>query len=100
MNIGGRERLNGLEITMVQALHSSSAADHNEDGHPIYLGVATGFIVRLESGTTIYFAGDTGLFGDMKIFRERYAPAHAPGELARRQVPDEAHLACRAERSC
>jgi L-ascorbate metabolism protein UlaG (beta-lactamase superfamily) len=74
MNIGGCERLNGLAITMVQALHSSSA---EENGQRIYLGVATGFIVRLESGTTIYFAGDTGLFGDMKILGERYAPAIA-----------------------
>ena len=30
-----------------------------------------------ESGLTIYFAGDTGLFGDMKIFGERYAPSIA-----------------------
>jgi L-ascorbate metabolism protein UlaG (beta-lactamase superfamily) len=74
MNIGGRERLNGLEITMVQALHSSSV---EENGSRLYLGVATGFILRLESGMTIYFAGDTGLFGDMKTFRERYAPSLA-----------------------
>jgi L-ascorbate metabolism protein UlaG (beta-lactamase superfamily) len=59
---------------MVQALHSSSA---EENGQQLYLGVATGFIVRFESGTTIYFAGDTGLFGDLKMFRERYAPAIA-----------------------
>ncbi|HTL02908.1 MAG TPA: metal-dependent hydrolase [Vicinamibacterales bacterium] len=77
MNIGGRDRVNGLDITMVQALHSSSAADVSGNGGRVYLGVATGFIVRFDSGVTIYFAGDTGLFGDMKMFRERYAPSIA-----------------------
>ncbi len=68
MNIGGRQRLSGLEIAMVPALHSSSAADGT------YLGPATGFIVHFEDGLTIYFAGDTGLFGDMRVIRERHAP--------------------------
>jgi len=77
MNIGGRIHVNGLEVTMVQALHSSSVEDGGEPGGRTYLGVATGFIVRFESGLTIYFAGDTGLFGDLKIFRERYAPSIA-----------------------
>lgn len=77
MNIGGRLHTNGLEIAMVQALHSSSAEESGGHGGRTYLGVATGFIVRFESGMTIYFAGDTGLFGDMKIFRERYAPSIA-----------------------
>jgi L-ascorbate metabolism protein UlaG (beta-lactamase superfamily) len=92
MNIGGCERLNGLEITMVQALHSSSA---EERGQQVYLGVAAGFIVRLESGTTIYFAGDTGLFGDMKMLRERYAPALAFLPIGDRYTmgPDDAAIA-------
>ena len=77
MNIGGSDRINGLQITMVQALHSSSMAGGAGAAAREYLGVATGFIVRFESGTTIYFAGDTGLFGDMKIFRERYSPSIA-----------------------
>jgi L-ascorbate metabolism protein UlaG (beta-lactamase superfamily) len=74
MNIGGREHFKGLEVVMVQALHSSSVP---VNGVRIYLGAPAGFIVRLESATTIYFAGDTGLFGDMKVIRERYAPTIA-----------------------
>jgi L-ascorbate metabolism protein UlaG (beta-lactamase superfamily) len=74
MNIGGRQTINGIEIIMVQSVHSSSA---DEDGTIVYLGPATGFIVRFENGATIYFAGDTGLFGDMKLFRERYSPTIA-----------------------
>jgi L-ascorbate metabolism protein UlaG (beta-lactamase superfamily) len=68
MNIGGRQRLSGLDIAMVPALHSSSAPDG------AYLGPATGFVVRFENELKIYFAGDTALFGDMRIIRDRHAP--------------------------
>jgi L-ascorbate metabolism protein UlaG (beta-lactamase superfamily) len=68
MNIGGRQKISGLEIAMVPALHSSSAPDGT------YLGPATGFVVRFEDGPTIYFAGDTGLFSDMRLIRDRFTP--------------------------
>ncbi|HUP38782.1 MAG TPA: metal-dependent hydrolase [Vicinamibacterales bacterium] len=68
MNIGGRQHLSGLAIAMVPALHSSSAPDGS------YLGPATGFAVRFEDGLMIYFAGDTALFGDMRIIRDRHTP--------------------------
>jgi L-ascorbate metabolism protein UlaG (beta-lactamase superfamily) len=68
MNIGGRQRLSGLDIAMVPALHSSSAPDG------AYLGPATGFVVRFDDALKIYFAGDTALFGDMRIIRDRHAP--------------------------
>jgi L-ascorbate metabolism protein UlaG (beta-lactamase superfamily) len=68
MNIGGRQSLSGIEIAMVPAVHSSSAPDGN------YLGPATGFVVRFEGAPTIYFAGDTALFGDMRLIRDRHAP--------------------------
>jgi L-ascorbate metabolism protein UlaG (beta-lactamase superfamily) len=71
MNIGGRQRLSGLDIAMVAAVHSSSAPDG------AYLGPAAGFVVRFEDGLTIYFAGDTSLFGDMRLVRDRHAPAVA-----------------------
>ncbi len=68
MNIGGRQTISGVEIVMVPALHSSSAPDGT------YLGPATGFVIRFEDGQRIYFAGDTALFGDMRLIRERLAP--------------------------
>lgn len=68
MNIGGRQQLSGLDIAMVPAVHSSSAPDG------AYLGPATGFVVRFENDLKIYFAGDTGLFGDMRLIRDRHAP--------------------------
>jgi len=33
----------------------------------VYLGEPAGYIVEFENDTTIYFAGDTAVFGDMEI---------------------------------
>lgn len=71
MNPGGTLHAMGLSITMVQAYHSSSV---EEDGQVIYLGVATGYVVTFENGVTIYFAGDTAIFGDMRLIGELYRP--------------------------
>ena len=71
MNPGGTLRALGLSITMVQAFHSSSIDDGDV---PVYAGVATGYVVKFENGTTIYFAGDTALFGDMRVIAELYRP--------------------------
>ena len=68
MNIGGRQQLSGLQIAMVPAVHSSSAPDG------AYLGPATGFVVAFEDETAVYFAGDTALFGDMRLIRDRHTP--------------------------
>jgi L-ascorbate metabolism protein UlaG (beta-lactamase superfamily) len=74
MNPGGTLHALGLSITMVPAMHSSSV---EEDGQIIYLGVATGYVVTFENGLTIYFAGDTSIFGDMRLIGEMYRPAIA-----------------------
>jgi len=71
MNMGGTTEVKGLRISMTPAVHSSSVV---EDGHTQYLGEPAGFVVRLEDGRKIYFAGDTALFGDMRLIRELYAP--------------------------
>jgi L-ascorbate metabolism protein UlaG (beta-lactamase superfamily) len=71
MNPGGTLQALGLSITVVPAVHSSSVED---DGQIIYTGIATGFVVRFENAQTIYFAGDTSIFGDMKLIGEIYKP--------------------------
>ena len=55
---------------MTDARHSSSF----DDNGIVYLGEPAGFVVKLENGQTIYFAGDTSIFGDMKIIGELYKP--------------------------
>ena len=71
MGVGGTVTVKGLRISMVPAVHTSSI---EEDGQQLYAGLAAGFVVHLEDGRTIYFAGDTGVFGDMSLIRQMYAP--------------------------
>lgn len=70
MGKGGTQRVKGLAFTMVHATHSSS---FDEPGRPNGGGEA-GFVVTLEDGTRIYYAGDTGPTMDMVAVRELYAP--------------------------
>jgi L-ascorbate metabolism protein UlaG (beta-lactamase superfamily) len=74
MNPGGTLSALGLSITMVPAVHSSSV---EEDGRVRYMGLATGFVIRFENDLTIYFSGDTGIFGDMRLIAELYRPSVA-----------------------
>jgi L-ascorbate metabolism protein UlaG (beta-lactamase superfamily) len=74
MGIGGTQTVAGVRVTMTNAVHSGSWVDANGI---TYLGGATGFIVREDAMPTIYFAGDTALFGDMRIIGELYKPAIA-----------------------
>jgi L-ascorbate metabolism protein UlaG (beta-lactamase superfamily) len=71
MGVGGTIVVKGLKISMTPALHTSSIDDN---GKPMYAGLATGFVVRMEDGRALYFAGDTALFGDMRLIRELHAP--------------------------
>jgi L-ascorbate metabolism protein UlaG (beta-lactamase superfamily) len=71
MNKGGSLMVAGLRVTMTDARHSSSFVDN---GQVVYMGEPAGFVVRLEDGLTIYYAGDTCLFGDMRLIGEMYKP--------------------------
>jgi L-ascorbate metabolism protein UlaG (beta-lactamase superfamily) len=71
MNMGGTVEVAGVSVSMVDARHSSSI---EEGGVTIPLGEAAGFVLRFEHGLTLYFAGDTALFGDMKLIGEWYRP--------------------------
>ena len=72
MNIGGSQRVGDITITMMPAVHSSAFID---EGVPVYLGEAAGYVIRFEDGLTAYFAGDTALFGDMRLIKEMYEPS-------------------------
>ena len=73
MNKGGTLEAAGLRVTMVHADHS--AGDWNPGGETtLYLGEPAGFVVRLENGGTVYHAGDTNVFGDMRLIGELYRP--------------------------
>jgi L-ascorbate metabolism protein UlaG (beta-lactamase superfamily) len=74
MGHGGTQTIGSIAITMVNAVHGSSAL---EGGRIIYLGHPCGYVLRFEDGLTIYFAGDTDVFGDMRLIGEMYRPAIA-----------------------
>lgn len=74
MNKGGSQEVAGLRITMTDARHSSGFVDN---GQMVYLGEPAGYVVRLEDGRAIYYAGDTCLFGDMRLIGELYRPTIA-----------------------
>lgn len=93
MNIGGSVEVAGLTITMVDARHSAGYVDN---GQMVYMGEPAGYIVRLEDGMTIYFAGDTSIFGDMRLIGEIYKPEIAFLPIGDRFTmgPDTAARAC------
>jgi len=94
MNKGGTFKTNGLEITLTQAVHSSTT---EEEGRLIPAGDPGGFVVKFPNGFTAYHAGDTAVFKDMELIRELYRPELAMLPIGSHYVmnPKEAALACR-----
>jgi L-ascorbate metabolism protein UlaG (beta-lactamase superfamily) len=71
MGKGGSQRIRDFEITMTNAFHSNSI---DENGVRHYGGEPAGYIVQMPGGFTVYHAGDTALFGDMKLIGKLYKP--------------------------
>jgi L-ascorbate metabolism protein UlaG (beta-lactamase superfamily) len=65
-NHGGTVAFDGGTVKLVPAWHSSSFHDGS---NYVAVGVPAGLVVRF-GGKTIYFAGDTCLFGDMQLIGE------------------------------
>ncbi len=59
LNIGGCAEVKGVKLYMVQAFHTCLR------------GAPTGVVVEA-GGKRVYHAGDTGLFGDMKLIGQLY----------------------------
>lgn len=71
MSKGGSQKICDFEVTMTHAFHSNSI---NDNGARIYGGEPAGYVIRMPGGFTVYHAGDTALFGDMKLIGELYRP--------------------------
>lgn len=67
MGIGGAYQFDWGRVKMTYAIHSSGI--DMEDGSIIYGGNPAGILLTME-GKTFYHAGDTALFGDMKLIGE------------------------------
>ncbi len=70
INKGGGVDLLGARVTLTHANHSSSSGG-------AYTGESCGLVVEIPGEPTLYFAGDTNVFGDMALIRRIYAPAVA-----------------------
>jgi len=95
MNKGGSQTVKGIKVTMVHADHSCGIQD--DDGSIIYGGEAVGYVLEFENGLKLYHAGDTAVFGDMKIIHDLYAPDYAMLPIGDHFTmgPREAEYACR-----
>jgi len=73
-NLGGTVSFDWGSIKLVPAWHTNTLPGSEEAPfsaeHGIAIGTPSGFVIKL-GGKTIYHAGDTCLFGDMKLIGER-----------------------------
>jgi L-ascorbate metabolism protein UlaG (beta-lactamase superfamily) len=66
MNTGGTVAAADFELTLVNALHSSS--------QDVYLGNPNGIVIRPKADKTLYHMGDTEMFADMALIAEFHKP--------------------------
>jgi len=69
-NIGGSVECQGVRFTLTQAVHSAWL---EEAGPGVAGGAAAGLIIVMD-GCTVYHAGDTALFSDMRLIGDLYHP--------------------------
>jgi len=71
MNIGGSVKIRGIQVVMTNAVHTSDTWD---EGRLVTGSGACGYVLVTDDGVRMYFAGDTGIFGDMELIARLYAP--------------------------
>jgi L-ascorbate metabolism protein UlaG (beta-lactamase superfamily) len=71
MNKGGTQTVGDVRVTMVHADHSCGIQDGDQ---LVYGGEACGYVIEFSNKLKFYHAGDTNVFGDMKIIHDLYAP--------------------------
>ncbi len=64
MQHGGAHGFDFGRCKLTLAFHGSMLPDGSDGGNPC------GFLLRFKDGKSLYHAGDTGLFGDMKLIGE------------------------------
>ena len=73
MQPGGTKDFGYCKVTMVSAVHPSTC--QGPQGMQITGGMGVGFVVSIpHHNISIYHAGDTNVFGDMKIIDDLYRP--------------------------
>jgi L-ascorbate metabolism protein UlaG (beta-lactamase superfamily) len=72
INFGGTVSFDDVNVTMVQARHSSSCGE--TQGTPVYAGESAGYIFDFKEDYTLYHSGDTAIMSDMKLIQDVYQP--------------------------
>jgi L-ascorbate metabolism protein UlaG (beta-lactamase superfamily) len=67
MNTGGTVSGKDFDLTLVNALHSSSS-------NGVYLGNPNGIVLKTKEGKTVYHMGDTEMFSGMALIAELHQP--------------------------
>jgi L-ascorbate metabolism protein UlaG (beta-lactamase superfamily) len=71
MNTGGTQTIDGIRVTMTKAFHSSAL---DSPAGPLYAGMPNGLIVGVDGLPSVYHAGDTDVFSDMKLIARLFMP--------------------------
>ncbi len=77
LNIGGTVTLGSVTYTMVRADHSTGMHGQSYKDKTLYAepdGSVCGFVMTFDGGPIIYDTADTGVFGDMALISQLYAP--------------------------
>jgi len=76
VHTGGSIVQKDVTIHAVYALHSSDimGKEYREDNQLMPGSGTCGMILTPEGGAPVYFAGDTGVFGDMRLIGDLYRP--------------------------
>lgn len=75
MNVGGGIDVLNLRLTMTVAHHAAHV--DRPDGTTSHAHEGVGFVLHFSDDTVLYAAGDTALFGDMRLLAELYQPTVA-----------------------
>lgn len=86
INFGGFAKIEDLEIHMVPASHTSSFSDGTYGGEPC------GYMLSFNQ-KNLYFAGDTGIMADMKLFPKLF------GEITLAILPVGSHYTMCADKA-
>jgi L-ascorbate metabolism protein UlaG (beta-lactamase superfamily) len=75
MNKGGRFETAGIGLTMLHADHTGGVTITGDGPEATREMGCWGWLLEFEDGTRVYHTGDTDLFGDMALVKDRWAPS-------------------------
>jgi L-ascorbate metabolism protein UlaG (beta-lactamase superfamily) len=77
MNKGGTFEAAGIRLTMLHADHTGGITLTSGEHEATREVGCWGWLIEFEDGTRVYHSGDTDLFGDMALIKDRWSPSIA-----------------------